>query len=125
MNRYIGSSLDLFLAEEGVYQEATTTAFQRVLAFRLRQLMRGRHHALQQLSEWLDMEMSLLELCLNPDRSALDGEVLGDIARRLASRSQAEEDEALVALSKLLNSPLDAGDPGDERELHSGFGAFS
>ena len=103
MSRHIGSSLDLYLEEEGLLQEATAMAFQRVLAFRLRHLMRERHHALRQFSEWLGMEMPLLEQCLNPESSALDGEVLGDIARRLASRSKAGADETLVALSDLLH----------------------
>ena len=129
MSGRIGSCFDAFLVEERLYERSVEIAFQRVLAFRLRQLMREFRCSSQQLASRLSLPAQLVEWCLDPHRFPLEGPVLRLIAGRfrLSDFPESPEDRALVKLSSMLPGPVSLaaeGQPGTwhERQFLDGIG---
>lgn len=74
----IGSSLDDFLKEQGIYEEVTENAMKRVLAFRLAEIMKEQNITKAEMAKRLDTSRSQLDRLLDPEN---DGVTLGALSR--------------------------------------------
>ena len=73
-NAGIGSSFEDFLKEEGTYEETTTLAVKRVLAWQLEQAMAKQKMSKNQMAKAMKTSRSQLDRVLDPnnDRVQLD-----------------------------------------------------
>ncbi|MFZ1939340.1 MAG: helix-turn-helix transcriptional regulator [Terracidiphilus sp.] len=73
-NRHIGSSLDEFLKEEGIYEEATARAVKRVLAWQVKKAMVERGISKTEMAKRMGTSRAHLDRFLDPknDRVQLD-----------------------------------------------------
>lgn len=83
MNRQtnIGSSLDDFLHEEGIYEEANNVAIKRVLAYQLQQLMEKENLTKAAFAERMETSRSSLDRLLDPDNESVTLETLKKAAK--------------------------------------------
>jgi antitoxin HicB len=66
-NPHIGSSFDDFLKEEGLYEEATTRAVKRVIAWQIAQAMAEQHISKTEMARRMQTSRAQLERLLDPD----------------------------------------------------------
>ncbi len=73
-NRHIGSSLDDFLKEEGIFEEATAQAVKRVLAWQLEKAMTERGISKSEMARRMGTSRAHLDRFLHPanDKVQLD-----------------------------------------------------
>jgi antitoxin HicB len=74
----IGSSFDIFLKDEGVYEEVTAKAIKRVIARQLGAVMRECHLTKSMLARRMRTSRAQLDRLLDPDN---DSVTLGTLAR--------------------------------------------
>ncbi|HEX8665995.1 MAG TPA: helix-turn-helix transcriptional regulator [Beijerinckiaceae bacterium] len=74
----VGSSLDDFLKDEGIYEEVTARAIKRVIARQLDALMRDQGLTKTGLAKRMQTSRSQLDRLLDPDN---DSVTLGTLAR--------------------------------------------
>lgn len=67
MNKHIGSSLDDFLKEEGIFEETQTRAIKEVVAWQLAEAMKEHSLTKVRLAELLKTSRSQVDRLLNPD----------------------------------------------------------
>jgi len=63
----IGSSLENFLKEEGIFEETTAIAIKRVLAWQLNQAMAEKRMSKNQMAKVMRTSRSQLDRILDPD----------------------------------------------------------
>ena len=80
-NPHIGSSLDDFLAEEGVLEEFQAQAIKEVIAWQLAQAMKERRISKKRLAELMKTSRTQVDRVLNPQ----DGNVTIETLQRAAS----------------------------------------
>jgi antitoxin HicB len=66
LNRHLGSSFDDFLRSEGLYEEATTLAWKRVLSWEVREAMRKEGISKSEMAKRMGTSRSQLERLLDP-----------------------------------------------------------
>jgi DNA-binding Xre family transcriptional regulator len=73
-NRHIGSSLEDFLKEEGIYEEATARAVKEVLAWQLKRAMADRGISKTEMAKRMGTSRAHLDRFLDPknDKVQLD-----------------------------------------------------
>ena len=74
----IGSSLDDFLKEDGLYEEVTARAIKRVISRQLGALMREQHLTKSALARRMQTSRAQLDRLLDPDN---DSVTLGTLTR--------------------------------------------
>jgi antitoxin HicB len=70
-NPHIGSSLDSFLKEEGIYEDVQTTAIKRVLASQLEQAMKERKLTKAEMAKRMRTSRIQLDRLLDPDNDSV------------------------------------------------------
>ena len=70
-NKAIGSSLEDFLKEEGIYEECHTKAVKEVLAWQLQQLMQERRLSKVEMARQMQTSRAALDRLLDPDNTAV------------------------------------------------------
>ncbi len=83
MKKHIGSSIDDFLEEEGVFAEAEAIAVKRVITFQLKTLMKEQNLNKSQLAKRMKTSRSALERLLDPDNPSVTLLTLERAARAL------------------------------------------
>jgi antitoxin HicB len=66
LNRHLGSSFDDFLRSEGLYEQATTLAWKRVLSWEVREAMRKEGISKSEMAKRMGTSRSQLERLLDP-----------------------------------------------------------
>jgi DNA-binding Xre family transcriptional regulator len=79
-NPNAGSSLEDFLAEEGLEERATATAVKRVIAWQLQEAMRERNLTKKEMASLMETSRTQLDRVLNPE----DGNVTIETLQRAA-----------------------------------------
>ena len=79
-NSYLGSSLDDFLKEEGIYEQATAVAIKRVIAFQLQSEMKRRKLTKTAMADMMATSRAQLDRLLSPT----DGNVTIETLQRAA-----------------------------------------
>ena len=90
MSKYIGSSFEGFLEEEGVLAEAEAIAVKRVLAYQLKELMKAQKLNKTQLAKRMKTSRSALERLLDPDNPYVTLLTLERAARALGKNIRIE-----------------------------------
>lgn len=79
-HQHIGSSLDDFLKEEGIYEQATAIAVKRVIAFQLQSEMKRRKLTKTAMADMMATSRAQLDRLLSPT----DGNVTIETLQRAA-----------------------------------------
>jgi len=87
---YIGSSLDDFLAEEGILADVEATAIKRVLAFQIEQLMKEQNLTKTAMAKRMKTSRTALERLLDPANPSATLQTLERAAAALGKRLQVE-----------------------------------
>ena len=66
-NGRIGSSFDSFLKEQGTYEETTTVAIKRVIAWQLQQAMKQQNMSKNKMAQAMQTSRSQLDRILDPE----------------------------------------------------------
>ena len=91
MNKeHLGSSLDDFLAEEGLLAEAEAVAVKRVLAFQLAQLMAAQQVSKAEMARRMKTSRTAVNRLLDPDSEAATLTSLEKAAAALGRRLHVE-----------------------------------
>lgn len=86
LNKYIGSSFDDFLAEEGLLAEVHALAQKCVIAFQLEQEVRHRGWTRAELAACLGVTRLAVDHLLDPQDLTVDLQLLGRVADLLGKR---------------------------------------
>jgi antitoxin HicB len=70
-NTAIGSSLEDFLKEEGIYEECRTKAVKEVLAWQIQQLMQEKGLSKAEMAQQMQTSRAALDRLLDPDNTAV------------------------------------------------------
>jgi len=84
--KYIGSSLDDFLEEEGILEEAERVAAKRVLAYEIRQLMEEQHLSKSEMARRMHTSRMAVDRILDPDNHAVTLATMEKAAAALGKR---------------------------------------
>lgn len=68
-NKHIGSDLDDFLKEEGIYQVCTAEAIKRVVAFQIQEEMKKQKLTKAKFAKMLKTSRAAIDRILDPKRS--------------------------------------------------------
>ena len=66
MNKHIGSSLDSFLVDEGLFEETEATAIKAVLAMSLARALKSEHMTKTQLAKQMHTSRAAVQRLLDP-----------------------------------------------------------
>ena len=66
-NRHVGSSFDAFLVEEGLFEEVTSVAWKRVLAWEVSEAMRKEGISKTEMARRMNTSRSHVARLLDPD----------------------------------------------------------
>jgi predicted XRE-type DNA-binding protein len=86
----IGSSFDDYLKEEGIYDEAETTAIKRVIAWQLEEAMKTRRMSKLQMARRMKTSRSQLDRLLDPGHGGVTLETLSRAAQVLGRHIRLE-----------------------------------
>lgn len=68
-NKHLGSTLDSFLDEEGILEEATARAQKRVLAYQLAEAMKSQKISKSEMARRMKTSRSQIDNLLDPDNN--------------------------------------------------------
>ena len=90
MNKYIGSSFDDFLEEEGILAETEAVAIKRVIAYQLAQLMERQHISKTAMARQMKTSRSALNRLLDPENTSITLQTLERAAHAIGKRLRIE-----------------------------------
>lgn len=70
-NKYIGSSVDDFLKEDGIYEETRDVAIKRVLAWQIKQAMKQKRISKREMAQRMKTSRSQVDRLLDPDNMSV------------------------------------------------------
>jgi antitoxin HicB len=85
-NKHIGSAVDDFLKEEGIYDETGDIAIKRVVAWQLQQAMKAKHISKRKMAERMKTSRSQLERLLDPNNTSVQLNTLQRAAHIVGQR---------------------------------------
>jgi antitoxin HicB len=89
-NPHLGSTLDDFLKEEGIYEEATTAAIKQVIAWQLAEEMKKKSITKKRLAELMHTSRAQIDRILDPDKGNVTIETLQRAASLLGRQLRLE-----------------------------------
>ena len=89
-NPHWGSTLDDFLNEEGIYEEATTAAIKKVIAWQLAEEMRKKSITKKRLAELMHTSRAQIDRILDPEKGNVTIETLQRAASLLGRQLRLE-----------------------------------
>ncbi len=90
MNRYTGSTLDDYLAEEGILDEVSAKAHKRLLVLQLADIMDESKMTKDGLAQRLQTSRKQVDRLLDPDNTSITLEVLERLARAVGRELKIE-----------------------------------
>lgn len=90
VNKYMGSSIDDFMREEGFLEEAQTRAIKEVIAWQLDQAMKERHLSKRRLAQMMNTSRTQVDRVLDPNDGNISLETLQRAAAVLGRRVHVE-----------------------------------
>jgi len=84
-NKHVGSSLDEFLAEEGLLESSQSVAIKRVLSWQLTQFMKKQNLSKAAMAERMNTSRSALDRLLDPDNDSVTLNTLQNAARAIGA----------------------------------------
>ncbi len=89
-NPHLGSTLDDFLREEGIYEEVTTAAIKKVIAWQLGEEMKNKRITKKRLAELMHTSRAQIDRILDPDKGNVTIETLQRAASLLGRQLRLE-----------------------------------
>jgi len=89
-NPHLGSTLDDFLREEGIYEEVTTAAIKEVIAWQLGEEMRKKRITKKRLAELMQTSRAQIDRILDPEKGNVTIETLQRAASLLGRQLRLE-----------------------------------
>jgi DNA-binding Xre family transcriptional regulator len=89
-NKYIGSSFDSFLEEEGIREDVMAGAVKRILAYQLQAEIAARHITKTELAQQLETSRAAVNRLLDPENDAVTLQTLKRAASLLGKRIRLE-----------------------------------
>jgi predicted XRE-type DNA-binding protein len=89
-NKHVGSSLDDFLAEEGILEMATEKAIKEVLAWQLQQTMEQKKLTISEMARRMHTSRPTIDRLLDPENSSVTLTTLQKAASVLGRRLRLE-----------------------------------
>jgi antitoxin HicB len=89
-NRHIGSSLDDFLIEEDLYEQATNTAIKRVLAWQIEKCMKEQELTKAAMAARMNTSRAALDRLLDPENESVTLHTLQRAAQSLGKHLRVE-----------------------------------
>ena len=86
MDQYTGSDFDEFLAGEGILEEVTARAHQRLLALQLQDAIEATQLTKTELAERMQTSRSQLDRLLDPENTSVTLDSLERLARAVGKR---------------------------------------
>jgi transcriptional regulator with XRE-family HTH domain len=86
----LGSTLDDFLEQEGIYEEVTTAAIKKVFAWQLGEEMRKKSITKKRLAELMHISRAQIDRILDPDKGKVTIETLQRAAALLGRQLRLE-----------------------------------
>ena len=87
-NRYVGSSFDDFLAEDGRLEEATATAMKRIIAWQIAQEMKAQKLSKTAMAERMHTSRAALNRLLDEEDTSLTLTTLASALAALGKRME-------------------------------------
>ena len=84
-NKYIGSSLDEFLAEEGLLESSQSLAIKRVLAWQISQFIQQKKLTKAAMATRMNTSRSALDRLLDPDNESVTLKTLQNAASSIGA----------------------------------------
>lgn len=84
-NKHVGSSLDEFLAEEGLLESSQYVAIKRVLSWQLTQFMKKQNLSKAAMAGRMNTSRSALDRLLDPDNESVTLNTLQNAARAIGA----------------------------------------
>ena len=81
--QFIGSDLDSFLAEEGIFEDTKRVAIKRVLAMQLMELMGEQNLSKAEMARRMETSRAALNRLLDPDNKSVTLQTMERAARAL------------------------------------------
>lgn len=88
--QHIGSALDEFLAEEGLYEQANTTAIKRVLVWQIEQLMKEQELSKAAMAKRMQTSRAALDRLLDPENESVTLQTLQRAAQSVGKHLRLE-----------------------------------
>ncbi|MBF0478322.1 MAG: XRE family transcriptional regulator [Candidatus Omnitrophica bacterium] len=86
-NKHVGSNFDDFLKQEGILEETTAAATKRVIAYRVRQIMKKKHLTKRAMTERMGIKSRIqLDRLLDPSNASVTLLTLDKAAQALGKR---------------------------------------
>ena len=89
-NLHLGSELNDFLREEGIYEEVTTAAIKKVIAWQLTEEMKKKSITKKRLAELMHTSRAQIDRILDPDKGNVTIETLQRAASLLGRQLRLE-----------------------------------
>ena len=86
--QHLGSTLDDFLAEEGLLAEAEAVAWKRVVAYQISQLMREQNMTKAEMARRMQTSRAAVDRLLDPQNESATLIMMEQAARALGKRTQ-------------------------------------
>ena len=84
-NKHTGSSLDDFLAEEGLLESSQSVAIKRVLSWQITQVMKKQNLTKAAMAARMNTSRSALDRLLDPDNESVTLNTLQNAARAIGA----------------------------------------
>ena len=85
-NKHIGSSFDDFLKEEGIYEEATSHAIKRVIAWQLAEAMKAEKISKSEMARRMMTSRTQVEGFLDPENDSVQLDTIQKAAAIVGKR---------------------------------------
>jgi antitoxin HicB len=85
-NKHIGSSFDDFLKEEGIYEEATSHAIKRVIAWQLAEAMKAEKISKSEMARRMKTSRTQVERFLDPENDSVQLDTIQKAAAIVGKR---------------------------------------
>ena len=86
MNQYTGTNFDDFLEDEGILEEVSAKAHERLLALQLTDIMQEKSITKTNLAEKLKTSRSQLDRILDPENTSITIEILERVAHAVGKK---------------------------------------
>ena len=85
-NKHIGSSFDDFLEEEGIYEEVTSHALKRVIAWQLAEAMKEKKISKSEMARRMKTSRTQVERFLDPENESVQLDTIQKAAAVVGKR---------------------------------------
>lgn len=95
-NKHIGSTLESFLKEEGIYEDATSHAIKRIIAWQLVEAMKEKHISRSEMAKRMATSRTQITRLFDPENDRVQLDTIQKAAAVLGKRVSITFEDAAV-----------------------------